>query len=180
MNIISGKFGGRKLNIPKLTGTRPATLLVRGAIFNILDKLVKKTTVLDLYAGSGALGYEALSRGAKSATFIDVADKAIDSIRENAKNLKVEDKVTVIKKDAVRFLKATKDQFDIVFLDPPYANFNEDLVGYTQNVIKAGGFLVISCSSKQLLSDTIGSLSKQLERVYGDTKIAYFQKITAK
>lgn len=176
MNIIAGKYGGLKLDMPKVAGTRPATLLVRGAIFNTLTDLINGKSILDLFAGSGALGFEALSRGGKNCTFVEVSDKALESIRKNAQNFGVSDKISIIKKDTIRFLKSTIEHFDVIFLDPPYADFNEELISYCDKVLNKDGFIVVSCSSKQALSDTIGTLSKQLERIYGDTKIAYFQK----
>ncbi len=120
MRVVAGTYGGRVLRAPGGTGTRPTSDRVREALFSILAS-VEGAQVLDLFAGSGALGIEALSRGAASATFVDSAAAAITAVRENLAHLGLE--AEVLRMPALRALSCTPvagHQYDLVFLDPPY------------------------------------------------------------
>ena len=123
MRIIGGELRGRRLNVPD-EGTRPTSDRVREAIFNMLDARLDldDLDVLDLYAGSGALGFEALSRGAATATFVDSARRATAVISANSEALGVKAQVKVFTRPVLGFLEgAPSRRFDLVFLDPPYA-----------------------------------------------------------
>jgi len=124
LNIIAGKFKGKKLLTPK--NIRPATTLVRSAIFNILQNNVENSNFLDIFSGSGALGLEALSRKAKFAIFIDKSFESCKIIKKNIKSLNVEDKTRVIQKDACLAIKILKDTFDIVTIDPPFILYKQN------------------------------------------------------
>ena len=123
MHIISGLFHHRKIVSPKGTVTRPTSARLRETVFNICQMEITNTRFLDICAGSGAMGLEALSRGAQSATFIDNDADATSAIFENIKNFAVGEKTNVITKDALQALKdleAAGKTFDICYIDPPY------------------------------------------------------------
>ena len=128
LRIIGGQFKGRKLRSVRGTGTRPTSDRTREAIFNIIAFQVRGARVLDLFAGTGALGIEALSRGAQSAVFIDVSNQSISVLRENLASLPLESPTKVIRWDLSRNLNCLHSSgpaIDLVFMDPPY---NEDLI----------------------------------------------------
>ncbi len=121
MRVIAGRHGGRRLQAPAGEATRPTSDRVREALFSILGARVEGAHVLDLFAGSGALGIEALSRGAAAATFVDAAPDAVRVLRGNLAALGEE--AEVVHGDALRWLRAAPRrarQYDLVFLDPPY------------------------------------------------------------
>ena len=123
MRIISGELGSRRLVFPKSKRTRPMTDRAKEMIFNILGDTVPGTEVLDLFAGSGSLGLEALSRGAKEATFVERGEWAIKTILRNLKALDLEKKSHLLTQDVFRALSRLEDQkkrFTLIFLDPPY------------------------------------------------------------
>lgn len=123
MRVIAGTHRGRRLEAPAGRATRPTSDRVREAVFSILGERVRGARVLDLFAGSGALGIEALSRGAARATFVDHAAPAIAAIRANLRRLGLCDRATVLQRDVLRALgRASEctDQYDLVFIDPPY------------------------------------------------------------
>lgn len=171
--INSGKFKGRILQLPPQSITRAMSGKVRAAIFNKLE--VTGKSVQDLFAGGGTLGFEALSHGAASVTFVDVSSKATREISRNATSLGVESKVKIIKNSVEKFVTESDNKFDIVLADPPYADFNTILVKRVANLVQLGGILVLSCSSK-----TQFAVPSQCElitqKTYGDTKISYLRK----
>ena len=122
MRIIAGEFRSRILVTPKGSATRPTTDRARESLFNVLNNLVSfdGIRVLDLYAGSGAFAFEALSRGAKHATLVERDRHAIIAIDANAKSLNVKDRVSVFHSDVLAFLRKEPKQFDLIFADAPY------------------------------------------------------------
>lgn len=123
LRIIGGKFKSRLLKTPKSIHTRPTQSLVRKAFFDICMHQIMDARFLDLYAGSGAMGIEALSRGASHATFVDANKHAIWAIKENLELLDLEETATVIMKEtlpALKMLKKAEQLFDIIYIDPPY------------------------------------------------------------
>jgi 16S rRNA (guanine966-N2)-methyltransferase len=172
--VIAGRYGGRRLEAPRGQATRPTADRVREALFSILGARVQGARVLDLFAGSGALGLEALSRGAAHATFVDSAPAAIRALRANLAALGVE--AEVVRADALRWLRAASArprQYDLVFLDPPYRQ--ADVLGAgLSDVLPAvlgPGALVVSESDRRApLELTIPTTN---ERRYGDTLIRF-------
>lgn len=120
MRIISGEFRGRNINMVKSTKTRPTMDKVRESIYNIINPYMNKGIFLDLFAGSGSMGFEALSRGFEMAYFNDLSFEALKVIKSNIELLKVENRTKVLKLDYVKCLKSLKVKFDVIFLDPPY------------------------------------------------------------
>ena len=120
MRIVSGKFRSRIINAPEGLNTRPSSDKTRESIFNIIAPYVYDANVLDIFAGSGALGLEAISRGASHATFIDLDDKAIKCIKSNIEILKVSEQCDVINDDYKVISTLKGKSYDLILLDPPY------------------------------------------------------------
>ncbi len=124
MRIISGKVGRRKIEVPR-SETRPSTDRLREALFSILGERVENARVLDLFAGSGALGLECLSRGAQSCDFVDTNKESIKVIQKNLRTLGLKGG-HVIERDAFHFLQGRNGPYDLIFADPPYYKFPGD------------------------------------------------------
>jgi 16S rRNA (guanine966-N2)-methyltransferase len=122
MRVIAGEAKGRRLVAPRTSATRPATDRLRESIFGTLGTRPEGAAVLDLFAGSGALGIEALSRGAARATFVDRDPAAVGAIRRNLAATGFADRAVVARGDAAAFLRTADEVYDIVFADPPYAD----------------------------------------------------------
>jgi len=169
MRVVAGAFKGRRLQAPRGTRTRPTADRVREALFSLLGD-VSGARVLDLYAGSGALGIEALSRGAASATFVERDGRALAALRRNLDAVGVE--VEVRRQDALRFLTSSAGAFDLVFVDPPYdsaVRLAKPLSERLPAVLTQGARIVTESDKRAPLEL---SLPLELERVYGDTRIA--------
>ncbi len=119
LRIIGGEWRGRKLSFPDVEGLRPTTDRVRETVFNWLQPVIHGARCLDLFAGSGALGLEALSRGAAAVSFVDTDRRAVQSLKDNLSLLK-DEHGSVVQADALSFLRGEPQPFDIVFLDPPF------------------------------------------------------------
>jgi 16S rRNA (guanine966-N2)-methyltransferase len=122
MRVIAGEAKGKKLVAPAGTTTRPAAERLRESLFGMLGERVEDARVLDLFAGSGALGIEALSRGAREVTFVERDDAAIGAIRRNLTTTGYADRGRVVRADVSAYLRRAADEFDLVFCDPPYAD----------------------------------------------------------
>ena len=167
MRIVAGTHGGRRLAAPRGTATRPTSDRVREALFSILGARVAGARVLDLFAGTGALGLEALSRGAAAATFVD---RDVAAVRANLEALGLPGEVH--RGDALKFLRSATCTYDLVFLDPPYreaARLAGELAD-TLPAVLAPGALVVSESDRRAPLDLPG-LETLDERRYGDTLI---------
>jgi 16S rRNA (guanine966-N2)-methyltransferase len=172
MRVIAGRWGGRRLQAPPGVATRPTSDRVREALFSVLGARVEGARVLDLFAGSGALGLEALSRGAAEATFVDSAPAAVRAVRANLAALGIEAEVR--RADARRFLgsaSAAARQYDLVLLDPPYrlaGRLGPELTAALPAVLAPGAAVVAESDRRAPL--TLG-LELHDERRYGDTLI---------
>jgi 16S rRNA (guanine(966)-N(2))-methyltransferase RsmD len=172
MRVIAGEWRGRPLKAPPGAATRPTSDRVREALFSILAARVPGARVLDLFAGSGALGIEALSRGARSATFVDDAPAAIRAIAANLEALHAHAEIRKI--DVLRFLGAAREgdeQYDLVFLDPPYRDAERLAPGLSQALpaVLAPGAVAVAESDRRA---PLGlDLPLKDERRYGDTLI---------
>lgn len=179
MRIISGEFKGRKIRSLKIEGLRPATDRYRETLFNILNNLtsLKNIQVCDLYAGTGAIGFECLSRGASHCTFVEKNRIVCSLIQENAKSLKVENKITVMNYSAEKFTSQYTRKYDLVFADPPYFNF--DIYKTYNNIIiremlNKNGILIIQRSKKSKVED-MKFFSTDSIRLVGDDVIYIFK-----
>jgi 16S rRNA (guanine966-N2)-methyltransferase len=177
VRVIAGHYGGRRLTAPKGAATRPTGDRVREALFSLLGPL-GDLTVLDLYAGSGALGIEALSRGASHATFVDSAPAAIKAIRANLQALSIPPETADIRRqDARAFLRgahAARRQYDLVLLDPPYrlaAGLGRELSPALAGVLGPAARVVTESDRRAPLALDHPTLPLTDERRYGDTLI---------
>ena len=179
MRVISGKARGVNLKTPAGTATRPTADRVKEAVFSIIQFDLPGATVLDLFGGTGQLGIEALSRGAKNAVFVDERDDACKLIRENLKRTKLEGEGRIIRSDYSTFLKSTSQKFDIIFLDPPYAEvfLENSLNRITEiDILQSGGIIVTERPvEKELLLDFTG-YNRSKDYKYGNTLITLFRK----
>ena len=173
MHIISGKYRGKKLKGFEVDGTRPTMDRVKESLFGMIQSYVGDSRVLDLFAGSGALGLEAISNGAREAYLVDNNFEAIKVIRDNIKNM--DDDIKVIKSDYKKFLKETNEKFDIIFLDPPY---RKGLMGKALRVIEERDLLneggLVVCEYEYDDFETNLDLFK--EKSYGFKKIKIFKR----
>lgn len=173
MRIISGEFKNRKLKTIKSSELRPATDRYRETLFNILTNKMDfdGIEVCDLYAGTGAVGFEALSRGAKLCTFIEKDFKTYKLITENASLLGVENKIRVIRDTAEYYTIRTNDTFDLIFADPPYKS-NTIYEVYKniieKKLIRKGGILVIQRSRATIKEDAENFKLEPYRKVGGD------------
>jgi 16S rRNA (guanine966-N2)-methyltransferase len=167
LRIIAGEFKGRRLKTPATSKVRPTADRVREAWFSILQQSIPDARVLDLFAGSGALGFEALSRGALAVEFVENHKASLAAIRENATTLKVEERVTIHRMDAVRFAERLQPaQYDVAFADPPYAGDEaRKLVSLFRATPFARVFAVEHAADAALGGDDT--------RCYGDTAITF-------
>lgn len=121
MRIIGGTLRGRTVEAPRGVLSRPPLSIIRESIFNILGASIQGKAVLDLFAGSGSLGIEAISRGAGQVEFVDSARRCIEMIERNTESLGISDRSTIVRRDAVEFVRGWKGEaFDLVFMDPPF------------------------------------------------------------
>ena len=171
--MIAGRFGGRRLTAPAGRATRPTSDRVREALFSTLGD-VEDARVLDLFAGSGALGIEALSRGAARATFVDSAPAAVRAVRTNVEALGLSDAAEVRRQDARAFLRTAQKahhEYDLVFLDPPYrlaAGLGSDLSPMLIVVLAPGARVVWESDRRDAPALDLPTIQ---ERRYGDTLI---------
>jgi 16S rRNA (guanine966-N2)-methyltransferase len=169
VRVVAGEFRGRRLAAPRGRGTRPTADKVREALFSMLGD-VTGARVLDLYAGSGALGIEALSRGAESAVFVERDPRAAAAIERNLTSLGLEEEV--LRQDAVRFLARSSGMFDLVFCDPPYdaaSRLAGPLAEHLPALTSKDARIVTESDKRNPLVLPLPLLT---ERTYGDTRIA--------
>jgi 16S rRNA (guanine966-N2)-methyltransferase len=173
MRIIAGKLKGRIFNSPRMPQTHPMSDKIKGALFNMLGDLAG-LTVLDAFAGSGAIGFEALSRGAVSIVAIDIDRHAQQTITNNAQLLGVENLITVVRADVSAWLLRTHSSFDVVVLDPPYDKPQLPLLVQAANCTKSNGIVVISLPPK---AEVPLSANFQLLRsaAYGDARLLLYR-----
>lgn len=178
VRIIAGEFGGRAIETPGSFATHPMSERIRGAIFNKLIDEVQGVTVLDAFAGSGALGIEAVSRGAENAVLIEKDRKAQMVVRKNIDELGVSDRVRLIKAD-VKSVVGDLGRFSVIFADPPYKDVQIKVVAKLSSVLKDDGVLVLSLpvSMEGEMEGIFTDLELFDKRRYADAVIGYYKGI---
>jgi 16S rRNA (guanine(966)-N(2))-methyltransferase RsmD len=182
MRISSGKFRGRVLKTPKGEATRPTSGLVRETLFNILARDIPEARVLDLFAGSGSVGLEALSRGAAHAVFVEKARLALACLRENIAALGVADRVAVLPLPVDRALDdlaRAGETFDLIFLDPPFADAEacaRILAAVAGTCLLASdGHLIAQHDARLPIPELVGKLGRYRMQKIGDNALSFYQ-----
>ena len=179
MRVITGKARGVVLKTPDGMLTRPTADRVKEALFSIIQFDIPTAKVLDLFGGTGQLGIEALSRGAASAVFVDSQDKACSLIRENLKRTRLDSCARVVRADYMQFLKSTKESFDIIFLDPPYAEvfLENSLKMITEiDILQSGGIIVAERPLGKELSFDCPGYTRCKDYKYSKTILTIYRK----
>lgn len=180
MRVITGKYRGRTIKGPSHSGLRPTADRVKEALFNILGARILEADLLDLFAGTGSIGIEALSRGANSVVFADANRQSIQLLKENLKILSPDEKVRVCHSTAgqcIEMLAREAVNFDLIFLDPP---FEEDLLPETMagifrnHLLREEGILIIEHPAKITVSNP--AFTAFLTRKYGDIGLTFFRQ----
>lgn len=172
MRITGGNLKGRLLGSPKVKGVRPTTDRLRSAIFSILAQKVTDAYALDLFAGTGAFGIEALSRGAKFVVFLD---KDTHSLKENLAKLQINENIKIFTGDFFSILKKISISFDIIFIDPPYGKYKPSLILNSIKHLCVNQTTVVYEEDKNTLFDNIDDFFLEKDsRIYGDTQIKVY------
>ena len=175
MRVISGKYRGLEIKGYNIDGTRPTMDRVKESLFGSIQKYVKNSTCLDLFAGSGALGIEALSEGADRCYFVDKNKIAINTLKENLERLKVKEEYCLINKDYIDALNSFNIKFDIIFLDPPYhLNLMNNAINLIieKDLLSDGGIIV--CEYEEGFVECPVELLKR--KKYGSKNIDVYKK----
>lgn len=181
LRVISGKARGLKLDTPKNQDVRPTTDRVKESLFNMINSYVRDSNILDLFAGTGSLGIECLSRGAKSCVFVDKSKDSISIVKSNIKKARVENESTILNtdfKDAVSRLSIQNQKFDIIFMDPPYYEnmFIECLKSIDKlDLLVKDGIIVVEHDTKDLFENSVGRLHKSRDKKYGGTTLTFYK-----
>ena len=183
MRVITGSARGVRLLTPKGLDTRPTAERVKEAVFSIVQFEIEGRSVLDLFAGTGQMGIEALSRGAREAVFVDAARDAAALVRENLKRARLDRQAQVVQSDSLSYLAACRRKFDLIFLDPPYA---EDLLEKSLqkiseiDILSDGGIIICERPAGKAHPGQIPGLTAGKDYRYGKTLISLYRKTAAK
>lgn len=181
MRIIAGKYKGRRLVSFQADHIRPTTDRVKETLFNILQGHYEDSLILDLFAGTGNLGLEALSREAKHVVFVEKNPKSIEIISKNLQQLQIEkSNYSIVKSDVFDFFKKTKTQvFDLIFIDPPFTEKMADKVMShlaLSTIFKSNTIIAIESVKGEKIEEQYGELIRFDKRDYGDKVLSLFQK----
>ncbi len=175
MRVITGLAKGRRLETLKGDDVRPTTDRIKEAIFSIVQFSLPGRSFLDLFSGSGQMGIEALSRGAKECVFVDFNKESIEVIKRNLKNTKLEENAKVINTDYNSFLDRTIEKFDIVFLDPPYRDgILQNALQKTTKIMNKSGMIICENPQNEELEEEINDFRLDRMYHYGKIKISIY------
>ena len=180
MRVITGKARGITLKTPDGLQTRPTADRVKEALFSAIQFEIPAAVVLDLFGGTGQLGIEALSRGAKQAVFVDHSEQACKLIRENLRRTKMEQESTVVRSDYLTYLRQCREKFHIIFLDPPYAEefLENSLKMITEiDILHYGGIIVAERPLGKELPYEFQGYSRSKDYKYGKTLVTIYRKL---
>ncbi len=179
MRVITGTARGRRLKELKGTDTRPTTDKVKESLFSIIQFEIEGRRVLDLFAGTGQLGIEALSRGASSAVFVDQRNDAVQLVRENLKLCDLTDRAQVVCGEAMAYLSAVREKFDLIFLDPPYADgLAEKALAHIArfDILKPHGIMVAESPLDKTMPQLSAPYTLHREYRYGKIKLTVYRR----
>jgi 16S rRNA (guanine(966)-N(2))-methyltransferase RsmD len=176
MRVITGEARGRRLITLEGEDVRPTTEKVKEAIFSAIQFDIQGRRFLDLFAGSGQMGIEALSRGAESATFVDSSRRAVDIVRKNLNSVGFYDRAKVLHTDSLSFLEMNSEMYDIVFLDPPYGTglLQEVLPKVFENVKKTAVIIVENPENEEIF-ENYGEFMLDRQKHYGKIKVSMYR-----
>lgn len=180
MRVITGKARGVQLKTPEGMLTRPTADRVKEALFSSIQFEIAGAKVLDLFAGTGQLGIEALSRGAESAVFVDAREDACAIVRENLRRTKLEGQARVLRSDYMDYLNRCREQFRFIFLDPPYAEvFLENAIKRITeiDILQSDGIIVTERPLGKELPFEFQGFSRSKDYKYGKTLITLYRKM---
>jgi 16S rRNA (guanine966-N2)-methyltransferase len=176
LRVIAGDLRGRKIVAPEGRTTRPTSDRVRESLFNLLGEIPEGANVLDLFAGTGALGIEALSRGAGHATFVENDRVALSSLRENLAALKLSERAAISAADALHAFDS-RPEFDLVFVDPPYGEeTGRAALALAAGSVSAGGIIALESSAKDAELEAPSGFVIWKSRRYGGTRVTLYRK----
>lgn len=179
MRVITGSARGVQLKTPDGMQTRPTADRVKEALFSIIQFEVEGRTALDLFAGTGQLGIEALSRGAKRAVFVDARKDAAALVRENLKRAKCAERAEIVQSDYMEFLSHCRQTFDLIFLDPPYAEiFLENALRKISeiDILSDGGIIICERPAEKVNPGRFPGLTASRDYRYGKTFLSFYRK----
>lgn len=179
MRIIAGEAGGRRLVAPDTQDTRPVTDRVREAVFSIIGGWVEGAVVLDLYAGSGSFGLEALSRGAEEATFVESERKALIALKDNVETINLGG--VIVRSTVQNFVKRSEGAFDLVFMDPPWAMSSEEMsrdLADLERLLGPKAEIIVSRRYTDDPPEIPKNWRVATDKRYGDTRIFRYKKET--
>lgn len=177
MRIIAGALKGRRLQAPAGASVRPTSDSLRETLFNVIGARVEGARILDAFAGTGAVGLEAISRGARHVTFVERDAKALRALEQNVAACRAGDMCTIVRADVVRAASrlASGDRFDVVFLDPPYDLAGvEEALAVAAGLLASGGLLVFEHSRRRPSPETIAGLTRQRLLQAGDSALSFY------
>lgn len=180
MRVITGTARGTVLKTPDGVLTRPTTDRVKEALFSIIQFEIPGAQVLDLFAGTGQLGIEALSRGAKRAVFVDAREEACKLIRENLRRTKLEEAADVVRSDYLDYLSRCRERYSLIFLDPPYAEvFLENAIRRITeiDILQSDGIMVAERPLGKALPLELKGYSRSRDYKYGKTLLTVYRKL---
>lgn len=179
MRVITGRARGCQLKAPRGMSTRPTMDQVKEGIFSAVQFELEGRRVLDLFAGSGQMGIEALSRGAARAVFVDESREAVQVIRENLEKTRLGDLAAVRQCEAMQYLDTARETFDLVILDPPYAEkFLENAIKKISeiDILSSSGIIICERPADKLLPESYPGLQRWREYKYGKTAVTIYRK----
>lgn len=181
MRVIAGSARGRKLLSVPGTGTRPILDRVKTSLFDILRPELNRLHILDLFAGSGAVGIEALSQGAPHCTFIDMGNDAFKTIKSNLETTGLSASASVLHTDAFSFLHRTQESFDLIYVAPPqFKNlWVEALHGISErpHLLQAEGLVIAQIDPKEYEQLSLSALQEYRQEKYGNTLLVFYRKV---
>ena len=177
MRVTGGTGRGRRLKAPVGSRVRPTSDKVKQALFNILGERMADSLFLDLFAGAGGIGIEALSRGAGRVVFVDASRASLKVVKQNIEQTGFEDRSQAVLSKVESFLKKPSGSYDIVFLDPPYADEMQPLLELIAGagILKPDSIVIAEHFKKQLSPASAGGLTLYREAKYGDTVLAFYR-----
>lgn len=175
MRVISGTAKGRKLTPLEGDDVRPTTDRVKEAVFSIIQFHIEGRSFLDLFAGSGQMGIEALSRGAAKAVFVDQSRRSIGVINKNLSTVGFESRARVVNSDSLSYLKTCREQFDLAFLDPPYSTgLLQQALPLAVKIMKKTGFIICESPINEELPEKIDEFTLDRNYRYGKIKVSIY------